>query len=173
MSECVVQHDIQHLSLLEKCKSKPQWGIIPYQAEWPSSKSLQTITLQRVWRNRSPLILLMGVQTSPTTVESSMETPQNRNKTTVQPGNYQYKHRDVPRVSRTLPSLMSKALIFWAETSPMPFLQSLATTLLISYLVKRWLFLTMAVLSFFPHCICLFIALSYSWAVMIPHPLTT
>ena len=33
--------DAQHYSLLEKCKSKPQWGII--WSEWPSSKGLQTI----------------------------------------------------------------------------------------------------------------------------------
>ena len=35
--------DAQHHSLLEKCKSKPQWGTISHQSEWPSSKSLQTI----------------------------------------------------------------------------------------------------------------------------------
>ena len=51
-------------------------------------KSLQTIKVERVWRNRSPLILLMGMQTSLTPVESGMETPQNRNKTTIQLGNY-------------------------------------------------------------------------------------
>ena len=35
--------DAQYHSLLEKCKSKLQWDIIPHQSEWPSSKSLQTI----------------------------------------------------------------------------------------------------------------------------------
>ena len=30
------------ITLLEKCKSKPQWGVISCQSEWPSSKSLQT-----------------------------------------------------------------------------------------------------------------------------------
>ena len=35
--------DAQHCSLLEKCKSKPQWGTISCQSEWPLSKSLQTI----------------------------------------------------------------------------------------------------------------------------------
>ena len=35
--------DAQHHSLLEKCKSKPQWEITSYQSEWPSSKGLQTI----------------------------------------------------------------------------------------------------------------------------------
>ena len=35
--------DAQHHSLLEKCKSKLQWGTISHQSEWPSSKSLQTI----------------------------------------------------------------------------------------------------------------------------------
>ena len=35
--------DVQHHSLLEKCKSKPLWGTTLHQPEWPSSKSLQTI----------------------------------------------------------------------------------------------------------------------------------
>ena len=35
--------DAQHHSLLEKCKSKPQWGIISHRSEWLPSKSLQTI----------------------------------------------------------------------------------------------------------------------------------
>ena len=35
--------DAQHRSLLEKHKSKPQWDITSHRAEWPSSKSLQTI----------------------------------------------------------------------------------------------------------------------------------
>ena len=30
-------------SVLEKCKSKPQWDITSHQLEWPSSKSLQKI----------------------------------------------------------------------------------------------------------------------------------
>ena len=33
----------QHCSLLEKWKSKLQWGITSYQSEWPSSKNLQII----------------------------------------------------------------------------------------------------------------------------------
>ena len=32
--------DAQHCSLLEKCKSKLQWGITSHWSEWPSSKSL-------------------------------------------------------------------------------------------------------------------------------------
>ena len=32
--------DAQYYELLEKHKSKPQWGIISHQSEWPSSKSL-------------------------------------------------------------------------------------------------------------------------------------
>ena len=35
--------DAQHGSLLEKCKSKLQWGITSHQSEWPASKHLQTI----------------------------------------------------------------------------------------------------------------------------------
>ena len=33
----------QHRLLLEKCKSKLEWGITTHQSEWPSLKSLQTI----------------------------------------------------------------------------------------------------------------------------------
>ena len=35
--------DAQHHSLLEKCKSKPQWDITSHWSEWLSSKSLQAI----------------------------------------------------------------------------------------------------------------------------------
>ena len=35
--------DAQHCSLLENCKSRPQWAITSNQSEWWSSKSLQTI----------------------------------------------------------------------------------------------------------------------------------
>ena len=35
--------DAQHHSLLEKCKSKSQWGIISHWSECPSSKCLQRI----------------------------------------------------------------------------------------------------------------------------------
>ena len=37
--------DAQHRSLLEKCKSKPQWSTISCQSEWPLSKSLQAINV--------------------------------------------------------------------------------------------------------------------------------
>ena len=35
--------DAQHHSLLQKCKSKPQWGTISCQSEWLLSKSPQAI----------------------------------------------------------------------------------------------------------------------------------
>ena len=38
--------DAQHHSLLEKCKSKPQWGTISRQSEWLLSKS----TSNKFWR---------------------------------------------------------------------------------------------------------------------------
>ena len=37
--------DAKHHSLLEKCKSKLQWGITSYLLEWSSSKRLQTINV--------------------------------------------------------------------------------------------------------------------------------
>ena len=57
----------------EKCKSKPQWGTIMRQSEWLLSKSLQAINAARVWRKGNPLILLVGMQTSTTTMENSVE----------------------------------------------------------------------------------------------------
>ena len=38
--------DVQHHSLLEKCKSKPLWGTTLHQREWPLSKS----TNNKCWR---------------------------------------------------------------------------------------------------------------------------
>ena len=35
--------DAQHHRLLEKCKSKPRWGITSHLSEWPSFKNLQII----------------------------------------------------------------------------------------------------------------------------------
>ena len=46
--------DAQHHSLLEKCKSKPQWGIISHRSEWLPSKSLQTLVFLAC-RSSSPL----------------------------------------------------------------------------------------------------------------------
>ena len=46
----------QHHRLLEKCKSKLQWGIIWYQSEWPSSKSLQTINAGRGCGEKGTLV---------------------------------------------------------------------------------------------------------------------
>ena len=39
-------HPLQHHSLSEKCKSKPQWGIITRQSGWLLSKSLQKDSLE-------------------------------------------------------------------------------------------------------------------------------
>ena len=37
--------DAQHCSLLEKCKSKPQWDTTSHWSEWPTSKSLLLLLL--------------------------------------------------------------------------------------------------------------------------------
>ena len=47
-------------SLLEKCKSKPQWGIISHWSEWPSSKSLQTINAGESVEEREPSYAVGG-----------------------------------------------------------------------------------------------------------------
>ena len=40
--------DAQHHLLLEKCKSKPQWGTTSHQSEWLRSKNLQVINAGKV-----------------------------------------------------------------------------------------------------------------------------
>ena len=40
--------------LLEKCKSKLQWGITSHQSEWPSSKNLQTVNAGEGVEKRGP-----------------------------------------------------------------------------------------------------------------------
>ena len=50
----------QHHLLLEKCKSKPQWGIISRQSEWPPSKSLQTINAGEGVGKREPSYTVSG-----------------------------------------------------------------------------------------------------------------
>ena len=46
--------------LLEKCKWKPQWGIISHWSEWPSSKSLQTISAGESVEEREPSYAVGG-----------------------------------------------------------------------------------------------------------------
>ena len=45
---------------LEKCKSKPQWGIISCQSEWLPSKSLQTINAGEGVEEREPSCIVGG-----------------------------------------------------------------------------------------------------------------
>ena len=89
--------DAQHHSLLEKCKSKPQWVTISHQSEWLLSKSLQTNAgekgtllhcwwecklVQPLWRTvwrflkkletelpYNPAIPLLGIYTEETRIE--------------------------------------------------------------------------------------------------------
>ena len=52
--------DAQHNSLLEKCKSKPQWGTITRQSERLLSKSLQTINPGEDVEKREPSYTVGG-----------------------------------------------------------------------------------------------------------------
>jgi len=47
----------QHHSLLEKCKSKPQWGVVSQWSEWISSRSLPTINAGNGGEQRKPYTL--------------------------------------------------------------------------------------------------------------------
>jgi hypothetical protein len=46
------------------------------QLEWPSSKTKPQQMLARMWGNRNPYTLLVGMEISTTIMESSMEIPQ-------------------------------------------------------------------------------------------------
>ena len=46
--------------LLEKCKSKLQWGITSHWAEWPSKKNLQTINATEDVEKREPFYTVGG-----------------------------------------------------------------------------------------------------------------
>ena len=70
------QKGAQHHSLLEKCKSKLQWGIITsHQLEWPSSKNLQTTNVGDDMEKRGPSCTVGGNVIDTTTTENRMEVP--------------------------------------------------------------------------------------------------
>ena len=50
----------KHLSLSEKCKSRPQWGTISHQSEWLWSKSLQAINAGEGVEKREPSYTVGG-----------------------------------------------------------------------------------------------------------------
>ena len=52
--------DAQHHSLLEKCKSKPQWGTTSHQSEWLRSKNLQAINAGEGVEKREPSYTVGG-----------------------------------------------------------------------------------------------------------------
>ena len=52
--------DAQHHSLLEKCKSKPQWDITSHQSERSSSKKVQTINAGEDVENRETSCTIVG-----------------------------------------------------------------------------------------------------------------
>ena len=52
--------DAQYHSLLQKCKSKLQWGIISYQSELTSLKSLQIINAGKGLEKREPYYTVGG-----------------------------------------------------------------------------------------------------------------
>ena len=53
--------DAQRHSWLEKCKSKPLWGITLHQPEWPSSKSLQTVSAREGAEQKEPSYTVGGI----------------------------------------------------------------------------------------------------------------
>ena len=80
--------DAQHHSLSEKCKSKPQWGIISRKSEWLLSKNLQAINAGEDVEKREPSYTIGGMQTSTATMENSVEIPlKPGNKTAIWPSN--------------------------------------------------------------------------------------
>ena len=56
----IVTKDIQYHSLLEKCKSKFQWGSTSHQSEWASSKNPKTINAGEGVLEREPSYTIGG-----------------------------------------------------------------------------------------------------------------
>ena len=54
------EKNAQHRSLLEKCKSKPQWGVTPLWSEWPSSTILQIIHSGESMERKEPSYTIGG-----------------------------------------------------------------------------------------------------------------
>ena len=52
--------DVQYCYILEKCKSKPQWGITSHQSERPSPKSIQIINAGEDVEKREPSYIVGG-----------------------------------------------------------------------------------------------------------------
>jgi hypothetical protein len=67
--------NVQHSWLQKRCKSKQYLDFISPQLEWPESRVIATNAGKDV-RNRNPYTLLVRLQISTTTMESSMEIPQ-------------------------------------------------------------------------------------------------
>ena len=70
-----MKKNAQYHQLLQKCKSKLQWGITSYKSEWQSSKNLQAINAGEDVEKGNPLTLLVGMQTSTATMDNSVEIP--------------------------------------------------------------------------------------------------
>ena len=78
--------DAQHCSLLEKCKSKLQWGIASFWSEWPSSKKSTNNKCQGCGEKGTPLHSWWGCKLIQPSLENSMKIPlKARNKITVWP----------------------------------------------------------------------------------------
>ena len=72
------------LLITRKIQIKVQWGTTSHQSEGPSSKTIQTIMLERVWRKGNPPTLLVGMKIDTATMENSMEFPQKpKNRATI------------------------------------------------------------------------------------------
>ena len=68
--------DVQDHSLLEKCKSKLQWGISPYTSQNGIIKTLaNNKMLEMVQRNGNSPTPLVEIYAGATTMENSMEVP--------------------------------------------------------------------------------------------------
>ena len=73
--------------------------ITSHHSEWPSSKSLQTINVERVWRKGNAPALLVRMLIDTATMEDSMESPlKTRNKSTIWPSNPTPRH--IPEETR-------------------------------------------------------------------------
>ena len=62
--------------IIREMQIKTTWGTTLHQPEWPSSKSLQTVSAGEGVEKKEPYYTIGGIVNGATTVENSMEIPQ-------------------------------------------------------------------------------------------------
>ena len=87
-STAILSPPVTLFIVMQKCKSKPQWGTISHRSEWLLSKVYKQWMLETVRRKGNALTLLVGMQTTIATIKNSVEISlKTGNRTAIWPSN--------------------------------------------------------------------------------------